>query len=845
MRKVALRGLLAHKLRMLATLVAVALGVAFVGGVLTMTDTMNRSLDDLFASAYEGTDAIVRSERTIDSEFDEGMGLRAKVDDDLAEQVRSVDEVADADVTVEGYARLVGPDGEPVGNPAFGPPTLGANWVENDELNPFNLREGRAPEAPGEIVMDAASAESTGYRIGDSVPVQSENVAEEFTVVGIAGFGTADSPAGSSYVLFTRDEAQRVVGEAGRANDVLAVGEPGTTQAQVRDAVAAVAPDGTEVLTGAEITEESQSDLREALSFLTLIFVPFAVVAVVVGAFVIYNTFSITVAQRTREMALLRAVGASRRQVRRAVLIEAIAVGVVGSAAGFVLGLGLASIFVRLLGLIDTSLILTPGAVITALVVGVVVTVASALVPARRASKVPPLAAMREVAVDTSGRSLLRLVAGAAVTGLGGAIVVVGVATEELASMGAGLGAVFLGLLLLGPTLARPVGRLVGAPLARLRGTPGVLARNNAVRNPRRSASTAQALMIGVGIVAFFLVINASLRASIDETLDESFRGDFVVDSGTFGLVGLPPEVADRVAEQPDVDVVAPFRFVPVEVGGEGTAVVGTDPGAFGLLDTRIVQGDGDLASGEVVVESDTAEDEGLAVGDRVTVDFLETGERSLTVAGIYEPVSSTGPTMGDYVVGLEEISAAAPTATDTQVFVGLTEGADPAAVEPELERIVEPFATAEVQSVDEFRDMIAGQLDFVLLFVLGLLGVAIIIALLGIANTIALSVIERTREIGVLRAVGMGRGQLRSAIRWEAVIISVFGTVLGLAFGLLGGWALFQAMPADEGFSAFDVPVGLLVVVAVVAGALGMLAALWPAWRASRLNPLEAIHAE
>jgi putative ABC transport system permease protein len=844
MRKVALRGLVAHKLRMVATLFAVALGVAFVGGVLTLTDTMNRSFDDLFASAYEGTDAVVRSERTIDSQFD-GIALRATIDDELAERVSAVDGVADTDVTVEGYARIVDPDGDGVGNPAFGPPTLGANWVDNDELNPFVLREGRAPAAANEIVMDARSVSSTGYELGDAVPVQTENVVEEHTLVGIAGFGTADSPAGATYVLFTLEEAQRVVGEPGRADDVLAVGEAGTSQEQVRDAIAAVVPDGTEVLTGAAITQESQDELKDALAFITMMFVPFAVVAVVVGAFVIYNAFSIIVAQRTREMALLRAIGASRRQVRRAVLIEAVAVGVVGSAAGFVLGLGLASVFVRLLNLPDPSLVLMPASVITAVVVGVVVTVASAMIPARRASKVPPLAAMRDVAVDTAGRSLVRTVAGVAVAALGVTFVVLGVTSDELTPTGAGLGLTFLGLLLLGPTLARPVGRIVGAPLARLRGTPGLLARNNAVRNPRRSASTAQALMIGVGIVAFFLVINASLRASIDQTLDESFRGDFVVDSGTFGVVGLPTEVAERIAGQPEVELVAPFRFVPVSIGEDSTAVIGTHPGAFDLLDTRITQGTRDLAPGEVVIESSVAEEERLAVGDRIEVGFLETGERSLTVAGIYEPVAATGPTMGDYIVGLDEMASAAPTATDAQVFVQLVDGVDAAAVGPALERLVEPYATAEVQSIDDYKDMIASQLDFILLLVLGLLGVAIVIALLGIANTIALSVLERTREIGVLRAVGMGRGQLRSAIRWEAVIIAVLGTALGLAFGLLGGWGLFNALPTDEGFSAFDVPVGLLAFVAVVAGALGMIAAVGPAWRASRLNPLDAIHTE
>lgn len=843
MRKVALRGLRAHKVRLIATLLAVALGVAFVGGVLTLTDTMNRAFDDLFASAYEGTDAFVRSDRTVESQF-EGMDLRARLDTDLVEVVESVDGVAAVDVTVEGYARIIDRDGKPVGNPAFGPPTLGGNWIANETLSPFNLREGRAPEAAGEIVMDARSASSTGYQLGDTVPIQTERVAEDFTLVGITNFGTAESPAGASYVLFTLDEAHRVVGEPGQVDDIMAVAEPGISEEVLRDRIADALPEGAEVLTGAEITEQSQNELKGALSFITTFFLAFAIVALLVGAFVIYNSFSIIVAQRTREMALLRAIGASRRQVRRAVLLEAVAVGLVGSAVGLLLGLGLAAVFVQLLNMADPSLVILPGTVIAALVVGVVVTVLSALVPARRAGKVPPLAAMRSVDVDTAGRSLFRLVAGLIVTGAGVVLVVTGATTEELQPMGLGLGLAFLGLLLLGPTLARPVGRLIGAPLT-LRRTPGRLARNNAVRNPRRSASTAQALMIGVGIVAFFLVINSSLRASINETLDESFNGDFVVSAGSFGMVGLPPGVAEQIGEQPEVDVVAPFRFVPATIAGEGNGVVGTDPDAFGLLDLRIVDGTGDLAPGEVVVDSEVAQDEDLAIGDEIGADFLQTGTRTLTVAGIYEPAAANGPTMGDYVVGLEEISAADPTATDLQIFVKLADGADATAVEAQLESMLEPYATAEVQSLEEYKEAIAGQLDMVLGLIVGLLGIAIVIALVGIANTVALSVLERTREIGVLRAVGMTRGQLRAAIRWEAVIVAALGGALGLGFGLLGGWGLFTALPTEEGFSRFDVPVGTLVLVAALAGIVGVLAALGPAWRASRMDPLDAIHTE
>jgi putative ABC transport system permease protein len=844
--KVALRGLLAHKLRLVMTFLAVALGVAFVGGVLVLSDTMNRSFDDLFADVYRDTDAVVRSDKSIGTDFGD---LRGQIDASLLDDVRSVEGVAAADGSVDGFARIIDKDGDPVGDPAMGPPTLGGAWTDVDELNPFDLTDGRAPASDGEIVIDRASANDTGYELGDTVKVQTQSGADDYELVGIVRFGTADNPGGATVVMWTLDAAQQIIGEEGRYTAIGAVADSGVSEDELAASIEEALPPGdTEVLTGQAITEETQSDIKESLAFFTQFLLVFAVIAVFVGTFVIYNSFSIIIAQRTRELALLRAIGARRRQVQRAVLVEAALIGIVGSVIGFLAGLGMATFLANLFDLPPGALAVLPAAVITALLTGIVVTVVSAFVPAWRASRVKPLAAMRAVSVDTSGRSLVRFAIGVVGVALGAGVVVMGAVGTELATVGLGVALVFFGLLFISPGVARPVSRVLGAPLARVRGVTGVLAQQNAGRNPRRTSATAQALMIGVGLVSFIFVINASVRASIDKALDESFTGDFVVDSGTFGMVGLPPDVAEQIAELPEVSVVAPVRWMQATVDGDETGVAGANAGVFELLDLGLVEGDAELGPGEVVISESQAESEGLGLGDEVEVVFLDDrrpeADRVAVVGGIYDNSSATND-IGNYVLGLDDWAEAfGVTTTDSQVFVQLAEGMSVADAEPELERVVEPFATAEVQSVDDYKDMIGGQLDILLNLVLGLLALAIVIAMLGIANTIALSVLERTRELGLLRAVGMRRRQVRAAIRWEAVIISLFGTVLGLAFGLLGGWGVVRGL-RDQGFGVFEIPVVTLVVLALMAGVLGLAAALWPAWRASRMDVLEAISTE
>jgi putative ABC transport system permease protein len=851
MAKVALRGLMDHKGRLLSTLLAVALGVAFVAGVLMLTDTMNKSFDDLFATAYEGTDAVVRSSQTVDA-GDAGGGpeIRGRIDASLLDTVLAAPGVADAEGSVQGFARIIDRDDDPVGNPAMGPPTFGGNWQTVDRLNGFTIDDGRPPESAGEVVIDKGSADDTGYRVGDRVPIQTGRASAEYDLVGIARFGNADSPGGATYALWTTAEAQRLVGQPGKYDSIGVVADSGVSQTEVarsvREELRSAGDTGLQVLTGREITEESQSDLKDQLSFITLFLLAFAIVSVLVGIFVIYNAFSIIVAQRGREMALVRAVGASRRQVRRSVFVEALAIGIGGSILGFVLGLGVASVLVSLFDL-PGSLVVRPSAAIIALVVGVVVTVVSALVPAWRASRVPPVTAMRDLAVESGGVSRLRLVGGIVTTVGGLGLVIAGAEERSATLVGLGVGLLaFVGLILLGPALARPFSRGIGAPIARTRGVTGELAKENAGRNPVRTAATARALMIGVGIVSFFLVVNASLRASIDKFLDDSFTGDFVIDAGDFGMIGLPPEVADRVSRVRGVAEVVPVRFSPARVDGDDTFVTGTSPGIFDLFDgLRVVDGSDSLAPGTILLTADEARSLGLAVGDSVTAEFVNTGQHTYTVGGTYES-EQEGTDIGDFVLGLDDYDAAVGAAdvTDSSVFVELRPGVSVSEAQPGIEDAVADFPTANVQSVDEYKDAIGSQFDAILLLMLGLLVLALFIAFIGIANTIGLSVLERTRELGLLRAVGTSRRQLRSTIRWESAIIAVFGTLLGLVIGLLGGWGLITAF-RDEGFTVFAIPWVQIAAVVVIAAALGIFAAVWPAWRAGRMNVLDAIHTE
>lgn len=850
MFRVTVKGLLAHKFRLAATALAVMLGVAFIAGTLVLTDTIGKTFDDLFADVYEGTDAVARGEAAFSNP--EGAGdVRGRVDASLVDTVAGVDGVATADGIIQGYARIIDKDGDPIGDPEMGAPTFGGNWNESSDLNPFRIVAGEPPRADNEVVIDKKSADDAGFRVGDTVTVLAQGPPQQLELSGIARFGDADSPGGASYVLFTTEAAQRLVAEPGKFDSVAAVADEGVSQRELAGRISEVVPSGVEVVTGDEITTESQNDIEENLSFFNTFMFIFAVVALLVGSFIIFNTFSITVAQRTRENALLRAIGASRRQVLGSVLVEALVVALVASLIGLVVGLVVAAGLKALLAgfgfdIPSGAVVITPRTIIVSLVVGVLVTVVAALSPARKAGKVAPVAAMRDVAVGSTGYgSKLRVVVGGVVLALGVVSLLGGLfggGSSALPLVGLGVLFVFFGVSILGRTIALPLSRMIGALLPRLRGITGTLARENAMRNPKRTAATASALMIGVGLIAFISIFAASTKTSFNAAIDESFTGDFVIDSGAFGTGGLDPALVGKIDDLPEVRAASGVRVGAAEISGGPEQVIGLDPAsAFDIIDVRQLQGDSaDLDRNSIAVFEDVADEDNLAIGDTVVVLFKDTGRQELTVAMIY----GENELAGDYVLGIDAYEANLADQYDAFVFVDKADNASAASALAAVERVADDYPGADVRDRTGFKERLTEPVDQLLGLIYVLLLLAIVIALLGIGNTLALSILERTRELGLLRSVGMTRSQLRSTIRWESVIIALQGTVLGLAIGLFFGWALVQAL-RDEGIDHFTIPYGTLLIVLVVAGFAGVLAAVLPARRAAKMDVLRAIVTE
>jgi putative ABC transport system permease protein len=840
-----IRNILGHKLRLITTGLAVALGVAFMTGTQVFTATMNQTFEQLFTDAYAKTDALVRADATFEA-F--GMEQRPRIDDALVSTLAEVDGVAAAQGDVFGYAQVVDRDGDPVGVPANGPPTIGANWGD-EALNTWTLVAGRGPERDDEVVLDKAVTEKAGYWVGDRVTVLVTGAPIEVTISGVVTIGGADSPGGASFVMFTDEAAQLHVGEAGKVDSVSLAAEDGVSESELVERIAPELPDGMEVITGAAATKESQDAMQEVLGVFSQFLLVFAIVALLVGGFMIFNTFFITVAQRTRQNALLRAIGASKRQVLLSILFEALAIGVVASAVGIVAGVGVAAGLKALLAAFGMDLpaggvVIETGTVVTSFVVGVLVTVVAAVSPARKAGKVPPVAAMRDIETSSVGYgSKERILVGLAVLAGGvGALLygLLGAPSNVLAVVGGGAILVFFGVSILGRTVSLPMSRFIGLPLPRLRGIAGHLARENAMRNPKRTASTASALMIGVGLVAFITIFAASMKTSYGKAVDRAFTGDLIITAaGQMGGGGLSPQLTADLRELDEVETAAGIRWGMAEVDGTVTELLGADAATFDIFDVDPIAGSpDDLDANAIAVFDDVAEDRDLTIGDPVTVAF-PSGERELTVGMIY----GENQPAGDWLLGVAAYEASYPPANqvDVQVFVKGADGVASADLVAAVEGQVEAYPGASVLDQTEYKEQQLAIVDQILGLVYALLALSIIIALLGIGNTLALSIIERTRELGVLRAVGMTRRQLRSAIRWEAVLIALQGTALGLLVGVFFGWALVTAL-ADAGFTTLDIPVVSLTVVVVLAAIAGVVAAILPARRAARMDVLRAV---
>jgi putative ABC transport system permease protein len=843
MWKTTLKSIGAHKRRLLGTCSAVVLGVAFLSGTLVLGDTMETGFGDMFTEANAGTDAMVRSSTEVGSDDITERGLLdASVVDDMA----AVDGVAAAVPEISGIGQIVGSDGDPLGG--NGPPTQAGNWIEDADINPWEIADGRAPEAPGEVVIDRASADDGDLAVGDTTTIRTPDPIE-VTVVGIATFGDADSAGPMTYAAFTTDFAQEtLLPDAGQISGVLVAADDGVSQRDLVDRLTPALPDDAEALTGAALTDEQQSELEsDFLGFFKSFLLVFAGIALVVATFSIYNTFSILVAQRTRESALLRALGASRRQVLTSTAVEALVVGVLAAGLGVAAGIGLAAGLTALtqaagLSVADTALAVEPTALAVSAIVGVVVTLIASAVPAVKASRVAPLAALRDVAVDRSGASWLRGLLGVVITGVGIAGTIGGTAGDgSLPLTGLGALLVVVGFVLLGPVVARPAAGFLGGPLSLRRGMSGTLARRNAMRNPRRTAGTASALMVGVAVVTLFTVVAASVKQSVDDTVSQQFAGDLVIVQSDFSGAGLSPELQPAVADLPEVDVATSLGDAPMKIDGEDHTATVIDPSSFGrILDLEVSQGSiEELGDRGVALFADYATDNGYTLGDTIPVSFADGAGDQLTVGAIFD-----NDDLVDEVVLPRAAYAphAATRSSDVVLLIDLADGVSNADGEAAIQPVADRMGAPDVQDRQEYIDSVAGEVDQMLTIIYVLLAMAIVIALMGIANTLSLSIHERTRELGLLRAVGQSRRQLRSMVRGEALVVALFGTVGGLGLGTFLGWAMVRTIEASEGLGAFAVPAGQLGVVVALGAIVGVAAAARPARRAAKLDVLEAI---
>jgi putative ABC transport system permease protein len=842
--RAAIRSILARKVRLLLTSLSVVLGVGFMAGTFVLTDTMTHAFNSLFETAYSRIDVLVRSSNAFTAQTS-SLDEREPMPGSVLDQIRSVDGVKEAEGDVLGYAQIVDPKtGKVIGT--FGPPTAASAW---NDLNGFTLRPGgSAPSGPDQVVIDAGTADAHDIKVGDRVEVVFEGPPGEFDVVGIAGYGQGDSLGGATWALFDLPTAQKVLGKEGELDSVSVVGDPDVGAVELQQRISQVLPKGVEAVTAATVISETQDQVATGLGFLRTAFLVFAFVALFVGAFIIFNTFSIIVAQRIRELALFRALGASGRQVMTSVLIEAVVVGVVSSLLGIVVGIGIAIVLKSLLNAAGVEIpssgtVILARTIIVSVVVGTIVTVVAAVVPARRASRVAPIEALRE-AQDRPGRSLrFRLISGFVVLALGVIPLLYGLfgtPSNGLQLVGIGVALTFLGVAMLTPLFARPVAGLIGLPI-RKTGVPGKLGGENSRRNPRRTAATASALMIGLGLVVFVAVFGASAKASTSAILDRTLKADFILTSPT--LSGFSTSAAQDLQGVQGVQTVSPVRQGEVHIKGGTSFVSGIDPATLPTVSELGVSGGsiGDLQdSNTVAVYDKTADENGWGIGDTIRFQFPATGNVDLKVVSLY----SENGLIGDYAISLDTFDANVAQQLDIFVLVKADEGADLASVRSDIETALKPYPNVEVQDQAQFRDKYATFLNQILNLVTALLLFAVIIALFGVMNTLYLSIYERTRELGLLRAVGMTRRQTRSMVRWEAVIISVMGALLGVVIGIAFGWALQQALE-PQGFTELGIPGAQLAFYVLFAALLGVFFAIFPARRAAKLNVLDAISYE
>lgn len=841
MFRTALRNVLAHKARLLMTVLAVMLGVAFVSGTLVFTDTLGNAFRKQSAKSYDDVAVAVT---TYASKQDEEV---AGVDAATLKKIQALEGVAVATGRVSGFAGVADTDGKLIGN---GWSNTGANFApgRNGEDAQYAFTDGTGPTEPGQVALDKDSADKGDYRVGDPVRVATNGPVKEFTLSGV--FTTEDGAvnAGGSLVLFDTSVAQKLYLKPGVFQNVTISAAPGASAQQLLDAVKPLLPKSAEAETGKVLADEQAAEIKKELNNLNTMLLAFAGIALFVGVFLIANTFTMLVAQRTRELALMRAVGASRRQVKRSVLLEAGVVGAIASVTGFLLGLGLAVGLRSAMSLTGAKipagpLVISPTAIAAALGVGVLVTVLAAWLPARRAAKIPPVAAMSSVhAVATTRSLVVRNSIGAVFALLGAAGIVAGAAAGKDGKMLIAGGAflALIGVIILIPLLSRPVIALVRPLLMKLFGVSGKLAAQNAVRNPRRTGATASALAIGLTLVTGISVLGVTLGQAVDRMTTDNIKADYMVSMANGDSLD---ESALTALEKADgISAVSPQQAVWLEMGSSGYSASGVTPGDIQkVLAVKTLSGSLDtLADGGIAVSEKTAKSNGWKAGDTVTVTYEDEKKGKLKVGALYEDNEFLSPILVPKAVA--DAHSAHPEIRE--IYLKMDGGASEANEQVVVDALGDNPAMS-IMDRQDIRDMFGGFVNTALNIMYGLLAMALIIAVLGVVNTLAMSVFERQQEIGMVRAIGLDKRRVKRMIRLEAVVISVFGALVGVGLGTFLGWAIGQTLAPSIPQYALVIPWDRLALFLALAGLVGVLASLWPARSAAKLNMLTAIKTE
>jgi putative ABC transport system permease protein len=857
--RVALRGLLGRKLRAILTALAIILGVAMMSGTYVLTDTIDKAFSTIFEDSYAGTDVVV-SGKGADISF-QGIEAQAPpIDESLVEEVRALPDVeaAAGAVSDETATKIIGSDGKAINTQ--GAPSLGFGIDTSPEaqrFNPLNLVEGTWPGGDDEVVIDAGTADREGYAIGDTIQIATLQPQQDFTLTGIAKFGDVDSLGTATFAIFDLPTGQELLDREGQVDTISVAGPEGTTPEQLIAEIQPVLPADAQVRSAQAEADEDIEEISEFTSFIRYFLLAFAGIALFVGAFVIFNTFSITVAQRTREFATMRTVGASRRQILWSVIVEALTIGIIASViglfAGFGLAIGLNELFKALdLELPTANMVFATRTIVVSLLVGTVITLVAGLFPAIRATRVPPIAAVREGFTLPHGR-LHRFVPYIALAVLGLALLLLGYAmfrddldtASRLLAIAGGVVLLFVGVAMISSRLVTPLAVVVGWPARMVGGSAGKLASGNAARNPSRTAATAAALMIGIALVTFVAVLANGMKASNRQAIEEQISANYVITAQD----GFSPFVAaagDAAASSPDAAVVSNVRSEVAEVDDSSTYLTGIDPATILQTytfdwkegDDSVVQS---LGPEDAIVDAKFAEDNDIAVGDTISVLTPSGATLDQTVRGLYEPPPFY-PLLGGVSVLTETFDSVVDRPRNQFTFVNVSAEPSDATTES-LEAAVADFPDAKVQTREAWIAQQDEDFNQFLTMLYVLLALSVIVSIFGMVNTLVLSVFERTRELGMLRAVGMTRRQARRMIRHESVITALIGAALGLPLGIFLAALVTQAL--QEFDVRFQIPWGQLVFFAVIAVIVGIVAAIMPARRAAKLNVLRALQYE